>query len=46
MTRHVTAARVYAEFGDGLSIVGLARKYGRTKRQIEDMIRREWRRRR
>lgn len=32
-------ARIYADFQRGLSFVGLARKYGRTRAQIEQIIR-------
>jgi Mor family transcriptional regulator len=35
--------RILADFKRGLSVVGLARKYGRTKQQITDCIRRAMR---
>lgn len=38
--RRVTAARLLREFHEGRSVLGLARKYARTRRQIEAAIRR------
>jgi Mor family transcriptional regulator len=35
--------RILADFKRGLSVIGLARKYGRTKQQITDCIRRAMR---
>ena len=45
-SRTVRARTVFNEWMTGRSILGCARKYGRTKAQIEEMIQRERRRRR
>lgn len=42
--RRVTDRRLVREFARGLSLLGLARKYGMTKLTVEDRIRR-WSRR-
>jgi len=42
--RRVTARRLLREFQRGLSVVGLARKYGLTSLQVQAQIRREMRR--
>lgn len=40
MTRLPPADFIAREFASGLSFIGLARKYGRTKTEIEAIVRR------